>query len=207
MLTKKQVRRALRFAEPVLVEQFGRDQAQKMLLAMKASYQDLAPGLPQLKNDKSRMVLRIAVDTLAFYRILPPDMPQETRLHLAQEFVNNWMDGQFDRWIARKVYANPFLHRLYRFRWFRSANKADEPDGQRFEIVAPKGNLFYGINVTRCGVVKYLAQEGAPELARLICQGDFHIQKYLPKHVEFRRSQVIAEGGQYCDFRYYFTEK
>ncbi|MCG8349250.1 MAG: L-2-amino-thiazoline-4-carboxylic acid hydrolase [Chloroflexales bacterium] len=153
------------------------------------------------------MLLRIAVDTLVFYRILPPDMSQETRLHLAQEFVNNWMDGQFDGWIARKVYANPFLHRLYRLRWFRSANKADEPDGQRFEIVEPKGNLFCGVNVTWCGVVKYLAQEGAPELARLIWRGDLHIQKYLPKNVEFRCSQVIAEGGQYCDFRYYFTDK
>ncbi|MCG8349249.1 MAG: hypothetical protein MI924_15890 [Chloroflexales bacterium] len=50
MLTKKQVTRALRFAEPVLVEQFGRDQAREMLLAMKASYQDLEPGIPQFRH-------------------------------------------------------------------------------------------------------------------------------------------------------------
>ena len=207
MITKKQIIRGLSFADPILVEHFGRDETQTMLAAMKAIYQELEPGVPRLQNDRNRMVLRIAVDTLAFYRILPPGMPQAERLQLAQAFVNRWMDGQFDRWIARKVYANPLLHKLFRFQWFRSANKADEPDGQRFEILEPEGNLFYGMNVTRCGVVKYLGQEGAPELAILMCRGDYQIVKYLPQNIEFRRSQVIAEGAPYCDFRYDFTDR
>jgi hypothetical protein len=61
--------------------------------------------------------------------------------------------------------------------------------------------------VIRCGVVKYLAKEGAPELAPLICRGDEHIRRYLPKNVEFKRTQVIAEGAACCDFRYYFTDR
>jgi hypothetical protein len=116
------------------------------------------------------------------------------------------MDGQFDRWIARKVYANPLLHRLFRLQWFRSSNKADESDGQRFEILKQKGNLFYGMNVTRCGVVKYLDREGAPELAILTCRGDDQIVKFLPKNIAFQRSQVIAEGAPHCDFRYFFRK-
>jgi hypothetical protein len=73
--------------------------------------------------------------------------------------------------------------------------------------VEPQGTLFYGVNVTRCGLAKYLNQEGAPELASVICRGDHHIEKYLPRGVEFKRTQVIAEGAPYCDFRYYFTDK
>ena len=207
MVTKKQITRALRFARPILVGQFGPDRSQAMLEAMEGVYPALEPGIPDLKNGTNRMVLRIAVDTLAFYRILPPEMPEAERLDLAQAFVNNWMDGQFDRWIARKVYATPSLHRIYRMRWFRTVNQADEPDAQKFEVIPPEGNLFYGVNVIRCGVVKYLAKEGVPELAPLICRGDEHIRKYLPKNVEFKRTQVIAEGAPCCDFRYYFTDR
>lgn len=207
MITKKQIRRALRFAKPVLVERFGLQQTQDRLTAMKMIYHDLRPNLPQVENDKNQMILRIAVDALAFYRILPPGLLQDEKQGLVQRFVNNWMDGQFDRWIARRVWATPFLHRLYRIRWFRSVNRADELDGQRFEYKEPQDNLFYGVNVTRCGIVKYLNREGAPELASVICRGDHHIEKYLPRNVAFKRTQTIAEGGVFCDFRYYFTDK
>lgn len=206
MITTNQIERALRFAKPVLVEQFGPERSGDLLADMKAIYRDLEAGVPRLANGKNQMLLRIAVDALALYRVLPAGMPQDEKLALVQAFVNNWMDGQFERWIARKVWATPLLHRLYRWWWFRSANKADEPDGQRFKMVERQGNLFYGFNVTRCGIVKYLNQEGAPELAKVICRGDNHVEKYLPDNVEFKRTNVIADGAPHCDFRYYFTD-
>jgi len=60
--------------------------------------------------------------------------------------------------------------------------------------------------VTRWGLVKYLNQEGAPESDPVICRGDEHVDKYLPQNVEFKRTQVIAEGAVYCDFRDTFTD-
>jgi hypothetical protein len=48
---------------------------------------------------------------------------------------------------------------------------------------------------------------GAPELTPFICRGGNHIQKYLPAGIECLRTQVIAEGGKYCDFRYYDKAK
>jgi hypothetical protein len=51
---------------------------------------------------------------------LPSTIPPEQRLDAAQALVNAWMEGQFDRWIARKVYANRTLRRLCRRWWFRS---------------------------------------------------------------------------------------
>jgi hypothetical protein len=206
MITRNQIERALRFAKPVFIEQFGSEQSDDLLAAMEAIYRDLEPSAPRLTNEKNQMLLRIAVDAVALYRVLPAGMPPGEKLAMVQAFVNNWMDGQFERWIARKVWSTPLLHRLYRWWWFRSSNKADEPDGQRFEMVKRCDNLFYGFNVTRCGLVKYLNREGEPELGPVICRGDEHVEKYLPQNVEFKRTQVIAEGAAYCDFRYYFTD-
>ena len=135
MITKKQIERAFRFAEPVFVEQFGSEQSDDLLAAMEAIYQDLDPSVPRLTNEKNKMLLRIAVDAVALYRVLPTSMPQDEKLALVQAFVNNWMDGQFKRLIAHKVWATPLLHRPCRRWWFRSSNKGDELDGQRFEMV------------------------------------------------------------------------
>jgi hypothetical protein len=207
MIPDKQIKRALRFARPVLASQVNSTKAQAILAAMEANYQTLAPEVPSLKSPFNRMTLKIAVDMVAFYRALLTELPQPEALELIQPFVNNWMDGQFDRWIARTIYANRTLHRIYRRWWFADINRADEPDGQKFEFLPPAGNLYYGVNVTRCGMVKFLNRMGAPELGPFICRGDYHIQKNLPPGIEFKRTQVIVEGGQCCDFRYYILDK
>jgi hypothetical protein len=172
---------------------------------MEENYPILAPQVPVLKSSFNRMTLKIAVDVLAFYRALLTELSDSESKNLIQPFVNNWMDGQFDTWIARKVFAHRTLHQIYRRWWFARANRADEAYGQRFEYVPPDGDLFYGVNVTRCGLGKYLARMGVPELTPYICRGDHHVQQYLPQGIEFRRTGVIAEGGQYCDFRYYIV--
>jgi len=203
MITNKQIKRALRFASPVIASRFDNPETETILATMKKIYRKIAPEVPEFKSSFNRMTIRIAVDVLAFYRALLTQLPQPEVMELIQPFVNNWMDGQFDRRIARFGYANRTLHLFYRRRWFNDINRADEPDGQKFEFLPPAGNLFYGVNVTRCGLVKFLTKMGAAQLTPYICRGDDHIQKYLPKGINFKRTRVIAEGGEYCDFRYY----
>ena len=205
MVSRKQRSRALRFACTVVAARFATSRGREIRATMQAQYKLLAPTIPPLTSRINRMLLQIAVDTLAFYRALPSTIPPDERLDAAQAFVNVWMDGQFDRWIARKVYANHVLHRLYRQWWFGSANRANEAAGWHYEYLPPTNDLYYGVNVLRCGIVKYLAEQGAPELAPILCRGDLHIRRYLPKGIVFRRTQVIAEGADSCDFRYFIT--
>jgi hypothetical protein len=207
MITNTQIQRAIRFATPILASRFDNQKTEIIISAMKANYQEIGVEAPEFRSAFNQMTLKIAVDVLAFYRALLTELPKSEALELIQPFVNNWMDGQFDCWIARFGYANRAIHLLYRRRWFDDVNRADEPDGQKFEFLPPSGNLFYGVNVIRCGMVKFLTKMGAAELTPYICRGDFHIQKYLPKGIMFKRTQVIAEGGDCCDFRYYVDEQ
>ena len=73
MITNKQIDRALRFARPVLDSHFDTQKAQVTLDKMKANYQELAPEVPALKSSTNQMLLKIAVDKLAFYRVLLSD--------------------------------------------------------------------------------------------------------------------------------------
>lgn len=205
MITQKQIQRALRFARPVLLTRFSQNDTQTMLDAMQNNYQALASQVPNVQSPFNQMFVRISVDAAAFYRVLPDKLRQTEKFDLMQSFVNNWMDGQFEKRLARKIYANPILHRLFRKFWFAMCNRAGEPDGQKFEYLPPQGNLFYGVNVIQCGNVKFLEQMGMPEIGPLLCEGDRQICKYLPPGVDFRRTQTIAEGAAYCDFRYIFV--
>jgi hypothetical protein len=117
-------------------------------------------------------------------------------------FVNAWMRGQFESGAVRWVYAHRWTHRLLRRYWFASANLLDEPDGWRFRFLPARSGLFYGVDVTRCGIVTYLTANGAADLAPMLCRGDHAITCYLPPGVRFERGQVIAEGAAICDFRY-----
>lgn len=203
MTTARQISRAVSFARKALSSTFSEEELDIFIARMKQSYSRMT-SLPELEHPKNRMVINIAIDALAFYRSFDESFPREQRLLKVQSFANNWMEGQFDRWIARFVYANRILHRAYRLKWFRTANKVDEPDGQKFEMIANEPNLYYGVNVTRCGIVKFLKQENAPEIAHLLCNGDYHICRFLPRGIEFRRTKVIADGATVCDFRYYY---
>lgn len=51
---------------------------------------------------------------LAFCRALLTRLPRPQALELIPPFVNKWMDRQFNRWIARQVYANRTLPVRYR---------------------------------------------------------------------------------------------
>jgi hypothetical protein len=202
VISRRQVNRALRFARPLLLEHLGEDDVVAVERQLLHEYAEVAPAVPLLHSPISRMTLRIAVDSLVLYRSLPTDLPRDMKLAVVSGFVANWMDGQFDRALVRWAYAHRVPHLLLRRWWFWTANLLDEPNGWRFRFLKRAPGRFYGVDVTRCGIVRFLVAQGAPELAPIMCRGDYQIAKYLPPDVTFERTQVIAEGAPHCDFRY-----
>ncbi|MFD0862591.1 L-2-amino-thiazoline-4-carboxylic acid hydrolase [Sungkyunkwania multivorans] len=206
MTTDKRIARVTKFAKEVLAQKYPAEQCHSIMASIASNYKEIQKDIPVFKSSFNRMLLQISVDSLAFYRALRTELEKDDALKMILPFVNRWMDGQFDNWIARKIYRNRFLHRIYRRWWFARTNKANDPEGQQFEYLKPTGNLFYGVNVLRCGHVHFLKKMNAEELAPYMCKADLYIQKYLPKGIVFKRSQVIAEGAPYCDFRYVIDE-
>lgn len=201
-VSQRQVTRAVRFAGPVLEKELGPDGAERVLGAMRREYVALAPSLPRLRAPMSRMTLRLAVDALALQRAVASQASSGRRARILSGFVSAWMQGQFETCPARWVYAHRRPHLLLRRCWFISANLVNEPAGWRFRFVPGRPGLFYGVDVTRCGIATFLAAQGAADLGPLLCRGDHEITCYLPPGVRFERTQVIAEGAPYCDFRY-----
>ena len=74
------------------------------------------------------------------------------------------------------------------------------PDDWVFDFVEGDGQDFaVGVDYTECGVVKYLAREGAPELAPYLCWVDY--PQFAAMDLKLVRTETLAQGGQRCDFR------
>lgn len=66
-----------------------------------------------------------------------------------------------------------------------------EGDAQRF---------IFGVNYTECGIQKYLAEQGASELTAHLCWLDYPMCAAM--RVGLIRTQTLAQGGDYCNFRF-----
>jgi hypothetical protein len=75
------------------------------------------------------------------------------------------------------------------------------PDDWVFEVVEADGKDFqFGVDYTECGIVKYLTQQGAPELAPFLCWLDYPMCAAM--RVRLIRTETIAQGGEKCNFRF-----
>ncbi|ETA81722.1 L-2-amino-thiazoline-4-carboxylic acid hydrolase [Youngiibacter fragilis] len=57
-----------------------------------------------------------------------------------------------------------------------------------------------GYDYHDCGICKLCQDEGCFELAKYLCQLDFVMADMMG--LSLKRTQTIAEGAKYCDFRY-----
>ncbi len=57
-----------------------------------------------------------------------------------------------------------------------------------------------GYDYHRCGICRLCMDEGCFELAKYLCRLDFVLADLMGMKLE--RTQMIAEGAAYCDFRY-----
>lgn len=69
----------------------------------------------------------------------------------------------------------------------------------RREVLSSVGGTEF--NVTFCPFAEYLKAQGAPELTgAALCALDYHMARQWGVRLE--RQQTIAEGGEYCDFKF-----
>ncbi len=69
------------------------------------------------------------------------------------------------------------------------------------EYVAGEGNTFhFGVNYLRCGILNFVRQHGGEEFSPYVCMSDIALSDALGWGLA--RTQTLADGCQYCDFRF-----
>ncbi len=66
-------------------------------------------------------------------------------------------------------------------------------------------SLGIGINYRECGLVKLYKAHGVEEFTPYLCLTDYSLLSLLD--IELKRTQTIANGGSFCDFRFSKNDK
>lgn len=61
-------------------------------------------------------------------------------------------------------------------------------------------NYTLGYDYLECGICKLCKDEGCFEIAKYLCKLDFILADIMG--MDLKRTSTIADGGEYCDFRY-----
>ena len=200
-MKKREVVKRLKWSRPVIVKHVGEDRYDLFCEKTMNEFQKLEPGAPVYRESMNRQNFIFGVLGLSVYRVLLEegfekalafdvlndficDTARQTREHSA---IMRFMYSKMGRWKFLVKAANKKMDFPY------------EPNGWRFRI--PESDAYWAMDVLQCGLVKYLKEQSAPEICKAFCNADYVAAEYMTG-LKFVRTKTLADGGDFCDFRY-----
>jgi hypothetical protein len=195
--------RALKRSGGSLVERFGEETAAAMRQEMLDEHRRIIPEIPDIGRwNANDLALTGAARFLAGYRVI---LRHGGTVEDAGELVHRVSRSEFER-IPRPVRAVIGLLRFNGLRLRLLARAARRSQARRypadwvFEFVDGDGEDFdFGVDYTECGVVKFLAAQGAAELTPYGCDIDYIMAEVMG--IGLQRTKTLAWGCDRCDFR------
>ncbi len=202
--TLKEFRQILKTAHPVLVESLGSEQTQQLTAEARQEFESLIPQLPYIGGK------RPFTDFIIFTGMLLA-MYRTSKAHGKSVEETGLMIFKIGKIVVHSTPA--FLLRLFSplnfsKRSLEKLKKAAEKSHTRtyaedyvYNFVPGDGKTFdFGVDYLECASCKFLAKQGASEIAPYLCPMDIHYSNVLGWGL--MRTQTLAEGADKCDFRF-----
>lgn len=182
---------------------YGED-SEAMLQEAREEYEALIPHLPYVGGRQPFTQFLISTAWyLSLYRVLQRrgQTVEEVGqlIYLATEAYLQAYPRFLRRFLGSTTFSPRYLRRLQ-----KGALKSHErqyPGNYVYNYVPGDGETFdYGIDYVECGPLKFLTEQGVPELAPYICPMDILSSELLGWGL--KRTMTLAEGAERCDFRF-----
>jgi hypothetical protein len=188
---------------PKIEELLGAENYERCCAAMLVAYDEFAPHLPILEDRNNRDVfLRNAPFMLSLYRALIGEfaLSQDAALDTLSQIASYKVREDYGndpamKFIMARVARSDLFRKLFVSIWERQ----NEAYGWATEF--PESDAYIAIDVTRCGLVDWYADEGVSEIAPIGCEGDFIMAEFMTG-LKLERTKTIAGDNDICDFRY-----
>lgn len=195
----------LRLMEETLLARYGEEFTLTLREAVRREYQKLIPEIPYIKGPRGRPLntfLLITAQELAAYKALkhlgkPAAEAWELchrALRLRTERIPRWK-----RWLTRRLMFSSLVKRVFAWR----ARKKTKVRLGEFEVeylVGDGKDFDLGVNYLQCGNYRFAIEHGGEEFAPYICMSDIALSDAMGWGLT--RTQTLADGCQYCDFRF-----
>ncbi len=191
--------------EAWLTRRYGTEFATKLAPEVRREFELLIPEIPHIKGLRARPLntfLCITAQELAVYKAMKKHgKPPSEAWELCHEALRRGLAiiPQWKRWLMKRF----MFSRLARAVVARRAHRQQRGRFGDFEIeyVAGEGDTFQsGVNYLRCGNLNFVRQHGGEEFAPYVCMSDIALSDALGWGLT--RTQTLADGCQYCDFRF-----
>jgi hypothetical protein len=201
----RQVKVALPNFTRHFVKAYGKEEGEAIASEVLQRFDVLLADLPYIGGDENSHTrnLYFTAAMLAMYQSLQArgaSVEEAARLIYlgVSDFYGSFPTSWLMRWQGRRIADQK--HRDRRRRAAATSQQRRYPDDWVFEVVEGDGrDIVFGVDYAECGIVKYLAREGAPELAPHLCWLDY--PQFAAMHLRLVRTETLAQGGQRCDFR------
>ena len=192
-----------RSARSVLDRYFG-ENAGALLAETRREFEGLIPQLPYVGGTQpfTEFVVFTAM-FLAMYRVSKAhgktaEQTGEIMYEIGRVFLRSYPT------VLKLLFGRMNFSRRYLDRIRKGAiesRKREHPDGYVLNFVEGDGRTFdYGVDYIECASCKFLAKQGAPELAPYLCPVDILYSEALGWGLT--RTMTLAEGADKCDFRF-----
>ena len=192
--------RAARNGKKAVFAKYGKENGQHVLEQVKAEYENLLPQVPYVGEiDIMKRQMLLTVIFTAFYQVLKEQEKIEDIWTLCNDFNKETLMGMpgLVRWLLKKSTFGKRMKNSFK----KLADEHKEKNlADQWDYVEGDGKTFdYGMNMTRCAKVSFLHDIGAEEFTPYVCLIDKNFAQCC--NYGLKRTQVLAEGATYCDFR------
>ncbi|MRS04424.1 hypothetical protein EG832_14590 [bacterium] len=191
-------------SQHVLISRYGNEQMHLLIRECRDEYEALIPQIPFIGHKNPFLIFLIPASRyLAVYRAL---RKKGLALEEAAQLIYLMNEAE---WKALPL----ILRRITSYLWFsplfirrvkkraKESQAREHKGGYVLTFIEGDGQTFdYGLDYTDCAACKFLHQQGAPELAPLMCSFDKTASDTLGWGLT--RTTTLADGFQKCDFRF-----
>jgi hypothetical protein len=209
-MKEKRIMREIKLAFPYyqhfVAQTYGAELADIVTKETLEQFAALLPQLPYIGGDENRLTenLYLTAAMLAFYRALKAhdkSVEEVARIiYLGTESMySSFPFNAMLWWEGRMTFSR---QRYEKLKYDAAASQRRQyPGDWVYNFVEGDGKSFlFGVNYTECGIVKYLKEQGAPELAPYLCWLDYPMSAAM--RIGLIRTETLAQGGEKCNFRF-----
>jgi hypothetical protein len=210
LIHEKRIMREIKMAIPHFrrfgVDAYGTQLAGSVVDDTLKRFAALLPQIPYIGGDANRLTenLYLSAAMLAFYQALKvhgkPVEEISRIIYLGTvSFYSSFPIKAMLWWEGRNIFSHRRLEKLQQKAVVSQARQY--PGNWVYNYVPGNGKSFlFGVDYIDCGIVKYLNDQGAAELAPYLCWLDYPMCASM--QVGLVRTITLAQGGNKCDFRF-----
>ncbi len=188
-----------------LAARYGEEFTSALQREARQEFEKLIPEIPYIKGLRARPLntfLLATAQELAAYKAMkthgkPPAETwalchQAIRLRVAK--IPEWK-----RWLLRRLMFSNLVKKIMARR-ARQQQRGHFGDFEIEYLIGEGDDFDFGVNYLRCGNHRFAMKHGGEAFAPYICLSDIALSDALGWGLI--RTQTIADGCQYCDFRF-----